>query len=113
MGSCSTSTREEKTVYDLRKGMEISATVLTVAPQQTVTTHTVVTGQAPPPPNVPFEGPLLIEPLVNEPVVTAAVEEPAPQELPRSGSFVPLAGALGLFLLAAYVSLRFIRRNAN
>lgn len=104
---------EEKTVYDLRKGMEISATVVTIAPQQTVTTHTVVTGQAPPRPNVPFEGPLLIEPLAKEPVVTAAVEEPAPQELPRTGSFVPLTGAAGLFLLATFISMKIIRRKAD
>jgi len=104
---------EKKTVYDLRKGMEISATVVTVAPQQTVTTHTVVTGQAPPPPNVPFEGPLLIEPLVTEPVVTAAAQEPATQELPSTGSLVPLTGALGLFLLATFLSLKIVRRKAD
>ena len=53
---------EDKTVFDLRKGMNISATVLTVEPVQSVTMHTVVTGQAPPRPNVAFEGPMLIEP---------------------------------------------------
>ena len=53
---------EDKTVFDLRKGMDISATVLTVAPLQSASMHTVVTGQAPPRPNVTFEGPMLIEP---------------------------------------------------
>lgn len=104
---------EEKTVYDLRKGMEISATVIRVAPHEVVTTHTVVTGQAPPPPKVAFEGPLLIEPLVREPVVTAAVKEPAVQELPKTGSLVPLAGLLGLSLLAGYISVRILRRNVG
>lgn len=102
---------QEKTVFDLRKGMEISATVVTVAPQQSVTTHTVVTGQAPPPPQVAFEGPLLIEPLVEtpSPAVTAKVEEPA-QELPKTASLLPLAGLLGFVLLALYAGLKIVRR---
>lgn len=105
---------QDKTVFDLRKGMEISATVVKVAPEQLVSTHTVVTGQAPPPPNVPFEGPLFIEP-ANEPApaVTAAVEAPVTQELPATGSFLPLIGTVGFFLLIVYASLRIIHRNAS
>lgn len=53
---------EDKTVFDLRKGMNISATVLTVEPLQSVSMHPVVTGQAPPRPEVTFEGPMPIEP---------------------------------------------------
>ena len=103
---------EEKTVYDLRNGMEISATVVTVEPQQFITTHTVVSGQAPPAPTVPFEGPLLIEPAPQEsaPAVTAQVEAPV-RELPNTGSLVPLTGLLGLLLLAAYAGLKIVRKN--
>lgn len=103
---------KEKTVFDLRKGMEISATVLTVAPQQLVNTHTVVTGQAPPPTNVAFEGPLLIEPTREAPALTAALEEPGARELPKTAGLVPLAGLLGLLSLALYAGLRIVRRNA-
>jgi hypothetical protein len=104
---------EKKTVFDLRKGMEISATVLTVAPQQTVSTHTVVTGQAPPPPQVAFEGPLLIEPLVEPPApaVTAAAEKPVAQELPATASILPLVGLVGFLFLAGYAALRIASRK--
>jgi hypothetical protein len=102
---------QEKTVFDLRKGMEVSATVLRVAPQQVVTTHTVVTGEAPPRPEIAFEGPLLIEPPAAAPEVTAAAEQPAMRELPQTGSLVPLTGVLGFALLVLYASLRIVRKN--
>ena len=102
---------QDKTVFDLRKGMSISATVLKVEPVNSVTTHTVVTGQAPPRPQVTFEGPMLIEPTREAPALTAAVEEPAPQELPKTASLVPLAGMLGFLSLALGTGLRMIRRS--
>jgi hypothetical protein len=104
---------QKKTVFDLHKGMEISATVVTVAPQQTITTHTVVTGQAPPRPEVAFEGPLLIEPPVETPApaVTAKAEELAPRELPETASVVPLFGFVGLLFLTAYAVLRIARKK--
>ena len=105
---------QKKTVFDLRKGMEISATVVTVAPQETLSTHTVVTGQAPPAkPEVAFEGPLLIEPPVETPApaVTAKTEELAPRELPTTGSTLPLVGLVGVLFLALYAGLRLARRK--
>jgi hypothetical protein len=105
---------QKKTVFDLRKGMEISATVVTVAPQETISTHTVVTGQAPPPPpNVAFEGPLLIEPPAETPApaVTAKAEEIAPRELPATASILPLVGFFGFVLLALYAGLRISRKK--
>jgi len=104
---------EDKTVFDLRKGMNISATVLKVEPVQSVTMHTVVTGQAPPQPNVAFEGPMLIEPNREVPALTAALEEPVPQELPKTASLVPLAGMLGFLSLALGTGLRIIRKNTR
>jgi len=102
---------EEKTVFDLRKGMEIDATVLRVEPQQMVTSHTVVTGQAPPPPDIPFEGPLLIEPS-KEPVQEASASvEHLPAKLPDTASIVPLTGLLGFVLLTIYAGLRIARRS--
>jgi hypothetical protein len=98
--------------------MKISATVLTVEPVQSVSRHTVVTGQAPPRPDVTFEGPMLIEQDREAPALTAAVEEPGPQEsgpqeLPKTASLVPLAGMLGFLSLALGTGLRIIRGNAR
>jgi hypothetical protein len=105
---------EDKTVFDVRKGMEISATVVTVAPHNVVSTHTVVAGQAPTPAKVPFEGALLIEPAAPPaPVVTAAAEEPAPAELPQTASYLPLIGVLGLFFLAIFATLKIVRRSTT
>ena len=104
---------KDKTVFDLRKGMDISATVLTVAPEHFVSRHTVVTGQTPPRPNVAFEGPMLLEPAREVPTLTATLEEPVPQELPKTASLVPLAGMLGFLSLAMGIGLRIIRGNAR
>jgi hypothetical protein len=104
---------EKKTVFDLRKGMDLSATVVTIASQNTITTHTVVTGQAPLTFNVPFEGPLLIEPPTQTPApaVTATAEQPTAKELPETASLLPFAGVLGLVFLGLYAGLRMVRRN--
>jgi hypothetical protein len=104
---------QDKTVFDLRKGMKISATVLTVEPQQVVSTHTVVTGQAPPRPNVAFEGPMILESGREATHLAAAVEEPRAQELPKTASLVPLAGVLGFLSLALGTGLRIVRRNTR
>lgn len=99
---------EDKTVFDLRKGMKISATVVTVEPQTLVSTHTVVTGQAPPKPEVAFEGPLLFEMVPEKPAIVEAKLPAAPvtEELPQTASYVPLTGLLGLLLLACYAGLK-------
>lgn len=100
---------EEKTVFDLKKGMNISATVLAVEPLQSATLHTVVTGQAPARPEVAFEGPMLIEERREVPTVTANVEQPPLQELPRTASLVPLTGTLGFLSLAFWAAMRIFR----
>jgi hypothetical protein len=104
---------QDKTVFDLRKGMNISATVLTVEPVQSVTRHAVVTGQAPPRPNVAFEGPMLIEQTRKAPALTAAIEEPRAEELPKTASLVPLAGMLGFLSLALGTGLRAVRKTTR
>jgi len=102
---------QDKTVFDLRKGMNISATVLKVEPVQSVSMHTVVTGQAPPRPEVTFEGPMLIEPTREAPAITAAVEQPIAEELPATASLVPLAGLLGFLSMALYAGLKIARSH--
>ena len=104
---------KDKTVFDLRKGMDISATVLTVEPVQSIARHTVVTGRVPPRPDVAFEGPMLIQSDREAPTLTAAIEGPAPKELPKTASLVPLAGMLGFLSLAFSTGLRAIRKNTR
>ena len=104
---------QDKTVFDLKKGMTFSATVLKTEPLQSVTMHTVVTGQAPPKPDVAFEGPILLEEKREVPTLTAALEEPAAQELPKTASVTPLIGLLGFLSLGLYTGMRILRRRAT
>lgn len=103
---------EDKTIFELRKGMNISATVLTLEPLQTVTMHTVVTGQAPPRPDVAFEGPILIEQKREVPTITASVEQSPLKELPKTAGLVPSIGLLGFLSLGLYAGIRIIRKSA-
>ena len=93
---------EDKTVFDLRKGMSIDATVLTTMPQSLVARHHEITGQAPAT-KVAFEGPLLLESPRTQPVapLVAAVEPPNKLELPKTASPLPLMGLIGLLSLSA------------
>ncbi len=100
---------KDKTVFDLKKGMNISATVLTVEPVQSTTLHNVVTGQAPPRPDIAFEGPMLIQQNREVPTVTANVELAALQELPGTASLVPLTGTLGILSLALWAGVKILR----
>jgi hypothetical protein len=107
---------QEKTVFDLRKGMNVSATVVTTAPEVVVTQKRDVTGTAPPPPPPPPTpaqvGVLLIEEPAPAPkaVAAAPAPEPAPATLPKTASSLPLVGLLGVFLTAAGFGLRALRR---
>lgn len=104
---------EDKTVFDLRKGMKIDATVLTVAPVNVIERHHVVTGQSPAP-EVAFEGPLLLESSTRDvPSLVASVEPPKPTELPKTAGLLPLVGALGLLSLSLFAVLEIIGRRKH
>ncbi len=84
---------EEKTAFDLRKGMKVTATVITKVPETLVAEEKKL-GQLPPPPATPpMEGALLIEAGPAAPVETAQAE---PAKLPKTATFLPLIGFLGL-----------------
>lgn len=102
---------KDKTVFDLKKGMNFSATVLKTAPLDSVTMHAVVTGQAPPRPQVAFEGPILMDEAREAPTLTAAVEEPPLQELPQTAGLVPFTGMLGFLFLALWAGIRIFHPN--
>ena len=112
---------QEKTVFDLRKGMNVTATVVTQVPETVVAEQRRVTGSAPPPPETPaIAGALLIEeaPAPPKQIASAArapaparAAEPAPKELPRTASPVHLMGLLGLLSVGLSFGLRMLRRS--
>ena len=112
---------QEKTAFELKKGMNVSATVLTEVPETVVAEQRKVTGSAPPPPATPaLQGALLIEAPTPAPVPTsaaaapaptAAAPEPPPARLPKTGSALPLVGLLGLLCSGISVGMRMLRRR--
>ncbi|HEX2520932.1 MAG TPA: LPXTG cell wall anchor domain-containing protein, partial [Terriglobia bacterium] len=105
---------QEKTAFDLRKGMNVSATVVTAVPETVVAQQRKVTGSAPPPPPTPpMEGALLIETPAPAPAAAPApsAPEPPPTSLPKTGSVMPLIGLLGLLCSGLSLGLRMLRRS--
>lgn len=94
--------------FSLQPGMKVSATSVTETPETVVTKKVRTMGEMPPSPDVVL---LIIELPVTPPaetaatapaetataapVETAAAAEPAPQQLPKTGSTLPLVGLLG------------------
>jgi hypothetical protein len=116
---------QKKTAFELKPGMQISATAVTTTPSSQTTETRAVTGAAPPPPppkpaTPPAEPVLLIEAPAPAPVPTPAAARPAPAPaqapapapaaLPNTASPIPLIGLLGLALVGASLSLRAFRR---
>jgi hypothetical protein len=119
---------EKKTAFELRPGMEISATAVTSSPQVASSEQRVVTGTAPPPPPKPATPPpqavLLIEEPAPAPAPVAAARpapapaaappppprEPAPTKLPKTASPFPVIGLIGLLMFTASLGLRTLRR---
>jgi LPXTG-motif cell wall-anchored protein len=99
---------QQQSVFHLKKGMNVSATVVTEEPVTTVSQTKSVAGVAPPPPPPPAQpmpdtvAVLLIESPnpAPQPTQTAAAE-PAQKKLPKTGSELPLIGLLGLGSLGA------------
>ncbi|HLJ86788.1 MAG TPA: hypothetical protein VKZ53_08185 [Candidatus Angelobacter sp.] len=121
----------DTSVADLRKGMRVSATVVTETPQTEVSHETAISGSAPPTPpvvgvllieRVPVETPAPAPTVTHEPETTAAAEPPPQPEpehheaapavehhakkLPQTASPLPLAGLLGLGSLFTGLALR-------
>ena len=106
---------QQQSVFHLKKGMNVSATVVTEEPVTTVSQTKTVAGVAPPPPPPPAQpmpemvAVLLIESPNPAPQPTQAAAEPAPKALPKTGSEWPLVGLLGLGSLAAGAFTRRLR----
>ena len=107
---------QEKTVFELKKGMVVSANVITEAPATEVEQTRKVTGEMPPPPPPPAAvGVLLIEqaPVAPAPPTETAKAEPAPKKLPQTASPLPLITLLGTLMMAAGLGTRIIRPRAH
>lgn len=88
---------QDKTVFELKKGMKVTATVITRVPKTLVAQEKAVTGKMPPPPPTPpIQGALLIEEKTAPVEVATAAPTETPKKLPKTGSFIPLIGILGL-----------------
>jgi len=104
---------KQQSVFHLKKGMNVSATVVTEEPTTVVTQQQHIAGVAPPPPPPPAQpmpdtvAVLLIE-SPHQPTQTASAE-PAPKALPKTASELPLIGLLGIFSLGAGVLTRRLR----
>ena len=107
---------EPKTVYDLRKGMDLEATTVTDDTETVIERSKSVVGQAPTPPATPREvGVLLIlQPAsasasAATPVMVASAGQPA-STLPKTGTSLPLVGLLGILALAMSFGIGAVRK---
>jgi hypothetical protein len=107
------------TVFELRKGMMVSAEKIVEEPRSVVESGRVITGEAPPPVktasapvSAPAPTPRATPARAPEPVATPAPEAPAaPAQLPKTGSPLPLVGLAGALLTACSLGSRAFRRN--
>jgi len=110
---------QEKTVFEVRPGNEVSATVITQVPSNLVSQEKQVTGSAPVVIPPQMEPTLLIEEPAPAPKAVAAAEpapapaaaEPAPKTLPKTGSLVPLMGLMGLVFSGLSLGIAWFRRS--
>ena len=97
----------EKTVFDLKKGMKIKATIVTDDEHTVVEQSKFAFGQAPP--ATPREVGVLLFLAPTQPQLTlASADEPA-GVLPATGTLLPWAGLLGVLALGASFGLRTFR----
>ena len=97
------------TVFDLRKGMVVTATKITEAPVDVISTESVVTGSAPQVAQAPVAKPAP-EPEPAPAPAPAAAPAPAPKApvMPKTGTSLLLIAQLGfLFIVIAFAIRKF------
>ena len=105
---------QEMTVFDLRKGMSVTATKVIEAPRTELVTTVAVTGTgpraaaSPAPTSGAAPAPSAARPAAE---TAAAPAGEAPKKLPKTASPLPLLGLTGLALLVVGVSLTTRRRR--
>jgi LPXTG-motif cell wall-anchored protein len=100
---------QQKTAFDLRKGMNIKATIVTDDEHTVIERNKFAFGQAPKP-ETPREVGLLLFLEPRQPETTMASAEPL-TELPATGTKMPLLGIAGIFSIATALGLRITRRR--
>lgn len=102
---------QETNVWDLKKGMTVSATKVVEEPITEVTEQRLLAGKMPPPPPPPADAPILIASAAPTPAPepTPAAEK-APEALPKTGSELPVVFSIGCLLLAGSGVTRLFRR---
>jgi len=117
------------TVFDLRKGMIVSAAKIVEEPRTEIASNVAVTGQAPAPQAAkaapapaprtevaqtrpaPAPAPAATSSAAaTQAPVEVAQAQPAPAELPKTASQIPLIGLIGLLMTGAALLLRRISR---
>jgi LPXTG cell wall anchor motif len=101
---------QEKTAFDLRKGMNITATIVTDEEHTVIDRSKFAFGQAPKP-ETPREVGVLLFRVPQQPETTLASAETPADELPSTGTRMPLVGFVGVFALATALGLRTARRK--
>jgi LPXTG-motif cell wall-anchored protein len=103
---------QEMDAFHLKKGMNVTATVISEVPETQVAEQRTVTGQMPPPPSPPpMQGALLIEEAPQPPpTIAEAKPSPPPSKLPQTGSMLPLLGLLGLLFSVTSLGMGIWRR---
>ena len=104
---------QETDVFHLRKGMRVTATRVTEEPSTTIEHAHEVSGSMPPQPQAPATDlPIFVAVLTPmpqaPPAATAQATQPA-QELPKTGSMLPLLALLGIVSLSGGFALRVAR----
>jgi RNase P/RNase MRP subunit p29 len=102
---------QETDAFGLKKGMKIDAQKIVEQPETVVTQQIKRTGIAPPPPEPPkADVPMLVAAETPAPApVEAAAAEPAPKQLPKTASDLPLFGLLGLLFCGISLSVTAVR----
>jgi LPXTG-motif cell wall-anchored protein len=95
------------TVFELKKGMTVSAEKIVEEPRTEVAANTVVTGEAP----AAVKTETAAAPAPKSSPAPVAKAAPAPAKLPKTGSPLPLIGLAGAALTAGSLALRALRRR--
>lgn len=107
---------QQKTVFDLRKGMNIEATIVTDEPQTVVAQTKATIGRSPLPATPPMLGVLLIHkaPSLPDEVASNVSTEHGDgfATLPNTASSLPWAGLLGVLSMASSFGLGTLRKFA-
>jgi sortase A len=101
---------EEKTAFDLKKGMKIKATIVSDEEHTIIESNKVASGRAPRIIATPREVGVLLFAMPEPPVMLADAGKPA-ETLPATGSSLPLVGLLGALTIALSLGLRAVRQT--